>query len=179
MTTDSELMAMDYANAQAREREERSKARGKSNMSLAQRDLYWSLWFKVCRAKKLNPHDKEVRHNTVASILEWSGGEAKPFAEFSQPDFGVVKFAFMELAAGRKIQPDQLVAVRELEHRRNLMFVINQLMGRYGRKNTMNLLRERFHIFLIEELDTREIEGPMGLEQIRETLVARTYKPKN
>ena len=169
MTTLSETMAMEHAEAAA-------KQRAASTMSKPQRDLYWQLWYRVCRLTGWKPRDETTRHNCVADILEASDGEAKPFAEFSQPDFGVVKFAFGELAAGRIPSPDQLKQVRQNERRKNLIFVIGRLMDRYGRASAWTLLRNRFNLSFMEEMETRELDGPNGLEAVRQTLTARTYQ---
>ena len=147
-------------------------------MSRAQRDLYWQLWFRVCAAKGWDPRDETIRHNGVGDLLEASGGEAKRFAEFSQPDFGVVKFAFEELAAGRTPSPAALRQVRVNERRKNLIYVIRRLMERYGSASAWTLLRNRFGLNFMEEMETRELDGPNGLEAVRRTLVARTYEPK-
>ncbi len=148
-------------------------------MSRPQRDLYWQLWFRVCAAKGWDPRDEMIRHNGVGDLLEASGGEAKRFAEFSQPDFGVVKFAFEELATGRTPSPAALRQVRVNERRKNLIYVIRRLMERYGSASAWTLLRNRFRLHFMEEMETRELDGPNGLEAVRRTLTARTYERKN
>lgn len=170
MITDSERMAEDYAEGSDRTRRASATA---SKMSASQRELYWSLWFRLCRLKGWDSRDKELRHRFMADTLEASGGEARTFHDFDQPDFGVVKFTLIELISGRTPTPAQLKQIREDETRRNLLWVIDGLIHKYGRPSSLTLLRERFHIVLGEQLRAAPLDT---LEQVRQTLVARTYQ---
>ena len=182
MTTDSERMAMDDSDRREAERVAKSKPAAQKpsgRMSAAQRYRYIEVWRRICAHKGWSTKDESIRHNCVADILEASGGTPRRFSEFSQPDFGVVMWCWLEMLKGRTPSPDELKQVRENERRKNLIHVIGHLIERYGSEPAWKLLRERFKVCLIEELEKLPVVGPDGLEAIRQTLNARTYRSKH
>ena len=171
-------MAMDYSNQQQRLREEKRKRsavsgpRSPSAMSVRQRFKYIMAWNRLCDVRGWDRDDKDLRHQVVGKILTDSGGDEKRFQDFKQPDYNVVTWAIWENVRGREPSPELLKQVRDQEVRKNLLRNIDRLSRRYDRHALATLLRERFKCDRYAAVYSLPTET---LEQLRQTLTARTY----
>jgi len=143
--------------------------------SWPQRRAYLRAWERCAARMGWGKADAARRKALRADVLEVLGEPPKDFDDLTTVEFGVVLWVLNEMAAGRLPSVEAILDRKVVEKRQNLLWRINKLMDAYGRPRAWAVLRDRFEIVLIEELNAADLET---LEQVRSTLTARTYERK-
>jgi hypothetical protein len=117
--------------------------------------------------------DGAKRKALRADVLDVLGEPPKEFDELTTVEFGVVLWVLNEMADGRLPDAAAILERKAVEKRNNLLWRIRKLMESYGPPKAWSVLRDRFKIVLIEELEAADMDT---LEQIRRTFTARTYQ---
>lgn len=177
--TDSEAMAMDDSDARARARAHvKSPAKKKS---WPQRRAYLSAWNSLCARMGWDADDDVKRKALRADVLAVLGEEQKPFDDLTPVQFGVVLWVFNTMAPDVTPTVEQILERAEWERRHNYAWKIRKAIGRYDPDSAWTVLKSRFKIFFVEQLDElekREVEGPNGLREMLSTFTDRTYEPR-
>jgi hypothetical protein len=173
--SDSEVEAMDYLRGARQKPEARSQKTERKRKSWPQRRAYLGAWERCAARMGWEKADAARRKALRADVLDVLGEPPKDFDDLTPVEFGVVLWVLNEMADGRLPDAAAILDRKVVEKRKNLLWRINKLMDDYGRPKAWAVLRDRFKIVLIEELNAADLDT---LEQIRRTLTARTYERK-
>ena len=139
-------------------------------MTPDQRRKYIQLGLRAHAATRSDDSFNDWRPGQVTAALQAVGRQPRRFKDFAEVDLDVMIAHFERVARGLPFDPAALLQAAIDGEKKRLRYVIERFKREYGQQAYWTILKGRFHVQFIEQLNL------VGLDRLRMTLNARLNK---